>query len=148
LNDQEKSMSFASPNSAETYAKVGIETGVAAADPHRLILMLFDGALLAVAKAGSAMQQERIAEKGQAISQAIDIVANGLKASLNFAAGDELANRLAALYDYMCNRLLHANLKNDPAALNEVGRLLAELRSAWAEIAQDPAVASSSKAAA
>ncbi len=141
-------MSFASPNSAETYAKVGIETGVAAADPHRLILMLFDGALLAVAKAGSAMQQERIAEKGQAISQAIDIVANGLKASLNFAAGDELANRLAALYDYMCNRLLHANLKNDPAALNEVGRLLAELRSAWAEIAQDPAVASSSKAAA
>jgi flagellar protein FliS len=48
----------------------------------------------------------------------------------------------------MCNRLLHANLKNDPAALNEVGRLLAELRSAWAEIAQDPAVASSSKAAA
>ena len=34
-------MSFAFPNSAETYAKVGIETGVAAADPHRLILMLF-----------------------------------------------------------------------------------------------------------
>ena len=45
-------------------------------------------------------------------------------------------------------RTIRANLKNDPAALDEVGRLLAELRSAWAEIAQDPAVASSSKAAA
>jgi flagellar protein FliS len=145
-------MSFASTSrsygAAQSYAKVGVETGVAAADPHRLILMLFDGALLAVAKAGSAMEQKKIAEKGQVISHAIDIIANGLKASLNFSAGDELANRLAALYDYMCNRLLHANLKNDPAALNEVGRLLAELRSAWAEIAQDPAVASSSKAAA
>jgi flagellar protein FliS len=93
------------------------------------------------------MEQKKVAEKGQIISHAIDIIANGLKASLNFAAGDELANRLAALYDYMCNRLLHANLNNDPVALNEVGRLLAELRSAWAEIAQDPAVVSASKAA-
>lgn len=141
-------MSFAFPNSAETYAKVGIETGVAAADPHRLILMLFDGALLAVAKAGSAMQQERIAEKGQATSQAIDIIANGLKASLNFSAGDELADRLAGLYDYMCIRLLHANLRNDSAALKEVSRLLNELKSAWEEIGTDPAVTFASKVAA
>ena len=144
-------MSFAtssySSSSAQSYASVGVETGVAAADPHRLILMLFDGALLAVAKAGSAMQQRQIAEKGQAISHAIDIIANGLRASLNFSGGDELAGRLAALYDYMCDRLLHANLRNDAAALNEVGRLLAELKSAWEDIARDPAVASASKAA-
>ena len=144
-------MSFAtssySSSSAQSYARVGVETGVAAADPHRLILMLFDGALLAVAKAGSAMQQRQIAEKGQAISHAIDIIANGLRASLNFSGGDELAGRLAALYDYMCDRLLQANLRNDAAALNEVGRLLAELKSAWEDIARDPAVASASKAA-
>jgi flagellar protein FliS len=124
-----------------------METGVAAADPHQLIVMLFDGALLAIAKAGSAMQQKQIAEKGQAISQAIDIIANGLQASLNFSAGDELANRLAALYDYMCKRLVHANLNNDAAALSEVGRLLGEIKSAWEEIADDPAVVSASEAA-
>lgn len=144
-------MSFAtishSRDSAQSYAKVGIETGVTAADPHRLILMLFEGALLAIARSGSAMQQKRIAEKGQAISHAIDIIANGLKASLNFSGGDELAGRLAALYDYMCDRLLQANLRNDPAALNEVGRLLAELKSAWEDIAKDPAVAFATKAA-
>jgi flagellar protein FliS len=140
-------MSFASPNSAKSYAQVGMETGVAAADPHQLIVMLFDGALLAIAKAGSAMQQKQIAEKGQAISQAIDIIANGLQASLNFSAGDELANRLAALYDYMCARLVHANLNNDAAALSEVGRLLGEIKSAWEEIADDPAVVSASEAA-
>jgi flagellar protein FliS len=144
-------MSFAasaySRSSAQSYANVGVETGVTAADPHRLILMLFDGALLAIAKGSNAMQQKQIAEKGNAISHAIDIVANGLKASLDFSGGDELAGRLAALYDYMCNRLLQANLHNDPAALNEVGRLLAELKSAWEQIAQDPAVVSASKAA-
>ena len=140
-------MSFASPNSAKSYAQVGMETGVAAADPHQLIVMLFDGALLAIAKAGSAMQQKQIAEKGQAISQAIDIIANGLQASLNFSAGDELANRLAALYDYMCARLVHANLNNDAAALSEVGRLLGEIKSAWEEIADDPAAVSASDAA-
>ena len=140
-------MSFASQNSAKSYAQVGMETGVAAADPHQLIVMLFDGALLAIAKAGSAMQQKQIAEKGQAISQAIDIIANGLQASLNFSAGDELANRLAALYDYMCARLVHANLNNDAAALSEVGRLLGEIKSAWEEIADDPAAVSASGAA-
>lgn len=125
---------------AQTYARVGMETGVAAAAPHHLILMLFDGALLAIAKAGRAMQQKQIAEKGQAVSQAIDIIGNGLKASLDFSASDELSSRLAMLYDYMGNRLLHANLHNDAAALDEVSRLLTELKSAWEEISDDPAV--------
>jgi len=141
-------MSFASPNSAQTYANVGIETGVATADPHRLILMLFDGALLAVAKAGNAMQQGQIAEKGKSISRAIDIITDGLRAGLSFSAADELPGRLAALYDYMVVRLVHANAQNDPAALKEVAHLLGELKSAWEEIADDPAVASRNKAAA
>ena len=141
-------MSFASPNSAQTYATVGIETSIASADPHQLILMLYDGALLAIATAENAMQRGSTLEKGQAISRAIDIIATGLRASLNFSAADELASRLAALYDYMVTRLLHANLKNDPAALKEVSRLLTEIKSAWEEIADDPAVASRNKVAA
>ena len=68
--------------------------------------------------------------------------------SLDFSAGDELARRLAALYDYMGVRLVHANLKNDLGALQEVSRLLGEIKSAWGEIADDPAVLSASKAAA
>lgn len=141
-------MSFASPCSAQTYARVGMETGVAAADSHQLIVMLFDGALLAIARAGNAMQEGRIADKGQAISRAIDIVANGLRASLSFSSGDELAERLAALYDYMVVRLLHANLHNDVAALREVSRLLAEIKSAWEEIADDSPAVSANRAAA
>ena len=47
----------------------------------------------------------------------------------------ELAERLAALYDYMSERLLYANLYNSQPALDEVSGLLASLREAWAGIA-------------
>lgn len=124
-------------NPAAAYSKVGIETGVDAADPHKLVLMLFDGAMLAVASASLHMQRNETAKKGEAISKAINIVMNGLKASLDMGAGGDLAMKLAALYDYMGNRLLHGNANNQPAALDEVSHLLAELKGAWEQIGDD-----------
>lgn len=121
----------------EAYAQVGLETGVAGADAHKLIMMLFDGAVLSLSLATQAMKDQRIAEKGRAISDAISIISSGLQASLNTDAGGEIAQRLNALYDYMCERLIYANLRNDPVAISEVIRLLDELRGAWAEIAKD-----------
>lgn len=120
---------------AETYAKVGVETAVAAADPHRLILLLFDGAMAAVSIAKVHMEAGDIAQKGASISRAIDLISNGLQASLDMEAGGELAGRLAALYDYMVQRLLFANSKNSTATLNEVMELLSGLREAWEQIA-------------
>ncbi len=127
-------------NRAAAYSKVGVETGVGTADPHKLILMLFDGALLQVRTAGVAMDKKDIAAKGQAISKAIEIIVNGLKVSLDMNTGGELAGRLAALYDYMSDRLLYANLHNSQPALDEVSGLLASLREAWASIAGRPEI--------
>lgn len=118
----------------DTYAQVGVETGVASADPHRLILMLFDGALAAIAAARLAMSRSDVAAKAAAITKAIAIVDGGLKASLDVAAGGELAQRLSELYDYMLKQLLVANLRNEVTTLDEVSRLLNELRGAWAQI--------------
>lgn len=120
---------------AESYAKVSVEVAVESSDPHRLILMLFDGAISAVSLARIHMNAGEIAQKGMAISKAIDLITNGLQASLDMTAGGDLAERLAALYEYMAQRLLIANLKNSVAALDEVSELLASLREAWAEIA-------------
>ena len=120
---------------AESYAKVGVEAAVESSDPHRLILMLFDGAISALSLARIHMNAGEIASKGMAISKAIDLLTNGLQASLDMDAGGDLAERLAALYEYMAQRLLFANLKNSVAALDEVAELLASLREAWAAIA-------------
>lgn len=125
-----------SHSAAAAYSRVGIETGVVSANPHRLVLMLFEGARVAVAAARLHMQRNEIAAKGEAISKAIAIIDHGLKASLDVAAGGELAQQLYALYEYMARRLLAANLDNDPKGLDEVGRLLAELNDAWEAIGE------------
>lgn len=113
------------------YAKVGIETGVAAASPHKLIVMLYEGALVAISMALQHMKTGNIAAKGQSISKAMLIIDSGLRASLDKKAGGEIAESLDSLYEYMGNRLLQANLKNQPEILEEVHRLLSELKSAW-----------------
>lgn len=123
------------------YSTVGLETGVHTADPHKLVLMLYDGALLALADARRHLAGRDVAAKCAALSKASRIIESGLSASLDPEAGGELSERLAALYDYMCDRLLHANLHNRPEPIEEVSRLLSELRGAWSEITPGPKAA-------
>ncbi|MDD3352511.1 flagellar export chaperone FliS [Zoogloea sp.] len=128
-------MSFGfAPRAANAYAQVGLETGVSDADPHKLILMLFEGALLSIATASAAIDSKDIPGKGMAISKAIEIINDGLKLSLDYEAGGELAERLGALYDYMTNRLLYANLHTSRPALEEVAGLLRDIKGAWESI--------------
>ncbi len=122
------------------YNKVGVESGVTAADPHKLISMLYQGALLAIANAKNGILRKDIAAKGKAVSHAILIIDSGLNASLNKEVGGPLALNLSALYDYMSTRLLLANMNNDMAALDEVARLLTDLKEAWESIRQPAAL--------
>lgn len=128
------------------YQKVGVESGVASADPHKLISMLYQGALLAIANAKNGIARKDIAAKGKAISHAITIIDEGLNASLDKKVGGELAQNLSALYEYMGTRLLTANIKNDVAALDEVSRLLTDLKSAWDDIRPTTAPAANAPA--
>lgn len=129
----------------DAYSRVGLETSVDIANPHRLILMLLDGVILTLGSASQAMKENRIAEKGKHLTTAIDIISSGLQASIDKKAGGELAERLDSLYNYMCTRLLYANLRNDLGAIQEVSTLLGEIKAGWEEIANDPAVASRNK---
>jgi len=119
---------------ARAYSKVAVESGVNAADPHRLVLMLFDAALDAVRLAEAQLAAHQKPEKCASIAKASKIIDSGLKAGINPGADRQLAARLSLLYDYMMLRLLQANLRNDIAALREVGQLLGGLRDSWAAI--------------
>jgi flagellar protein FliS len=135
-------------NGASAYATLGVETGVAFASPHRLIVMLFDGALAALSTGLNEMQAGNVAAKGRAISRAITIVGEGLRASLNKNVGGEIAHSLEALYLYIEERMLQANLHNEPQHLLEAQRLLIELRDAWLQIDPDKAASMPAKVAA
>lgn len=116
------------------YNKVGLESSVTAADPHKLISMLYQGALQAIANARNGILRHDIPGKGAQISKAMAIIGEGLHASLDKSVGGELVQNLASLYDYMVYRLFAANLNNDVAALDEVTRLLLDLKDAWDSI--------------
>ena len=132
----------------DSYRNVGVESIVESATPQQLVLMLFGGAIAALASARQHLRVKDIPAKGKAISQAISIIDGGLKASLDLSVGGELARNLADLYDYMGLRLLYANLKNDPAALDEVRQLLLQLNGAWEALAATPAAAAAKPGAA
>ncbi|MFM0053710.1 flagellar export chaperone FliS [Caballeronia grimmiae] len=124
---------------ANAYARVGVQTGVMGASPHRLIVMLYQGARQAIAQARMHQQQSNIGARGAAIGKAINIVESGLQQALNKEAGGEIAQRLDALYSYMTRRLLEANLKQDEKMLVEVDDLLATLEEAWVGIGPEVA---------
>ncbi len=135
---------------AQAYAQIGLETGVAAGSPHRLILMLYDGAMRAIADASAHLAAGRTADKGASLSKAISIIEDGLKGSLDVARGGPIAPQLGELYDYMNRRLITASIRNDASGLAEVRSLLGELREAWSGIepsATDPHTASATATA-
>lgn len=119
---------------AKAYATVGVESRVNGADPHGLIVLLYEGAIAALARAKSHMERNEVAEKGKAISMAVSIINDGLKASLDMSRGGEIAANLDSLYEYMGQRLLLASIKNQPEMIDEIAKLLIDLKGAWAAI--------------
>jgi flagellar protein FliS len=119
---------------AGAYQQVGVHTTVGSASPHQLVALLFDGFFAAVNRARGAIRGADVQAKGRAISHALRIVDEGLKAALDLKAGGKLADDLSALYAYVCLRLTQANLHNDESALEECVRLMKPLQEAWTAI--------------
>lgn len=121
-------------------AQAYYQTHVQSRSPLELVVMLYDGAIRFLTEAHDAMVAKDLAAKGRALSRGLAII-NELQNNLNFEQGGELAERLDALYTYMLGRLVDANIKGDPAGIQECLRLLDNLRGAWAEIAARPSAA-------
>lgn len=131
------SMPLTAPSGAAKYRKVDVHSNIETASPHKLIQMLLDGALSKIHSARGLMGQRQTAAKGAQISWALSII-DGLKGALDLNAGGQIAANLDALYDYAMRRLVSANLDNDAQALDEVARLLSEVRAGWNGICPDP----------
>jgi flagellar protein FliS len=114
-----------------SYATIGLETEVLSASPERLISLLYRGALTALAQARHHLQSGNIAERGKAISKAIDIVDSGLKAGVDTERGGEIARLLIASYEIIIRDLMQANLRSDAAKLAAAEKQLGDLAEAW-----------------
>lgn len=120
-------------NNVSQYSQVNRVGGVTDADPHRLVLMLLEGALGKMATVKGLIMRGEIAKKGEVIGQAISII-GGLRSSLDLSKGGEIAANLDNLYEYIERQLIQANLKNNIEIVNEVVSLLREIKTAWDSI--------------
>lgn len=124
----------AAPNHAAAYHANALEIQVAGADAHRLVTLLFEGFEHAAAEAQGALVAGDTERKCRALTRAIRIVDEGLRAHLNLAAGGNLAQDLLELYGYVVQRLTLANSRNDPELIAECLRLMQPLHEAWLSI--------------
>lgn len=124
---------FAQASKLAAYSSTAAHGGVAAADPHKLIVMLLDGAIERIRAAQACIKRGEMGEKAQLIQRAVAIIGE-LHASLDMSAGGQIAANLSELYDYMNRRLLKATLENDIEMMDEVSHLLHEIRGAWVSI--------------
>jgi flagellar protein FliS len=115
------------------YKQGNMKQDIAAADPHKLTLLLMQGALDRIAYAKGAMERKDFAVKAENISRAVAIIIH-LRDTLDLDVGGETTENMFALYDYMVERLNNAHFKNDLQMLDEVSSLLTPIRDAWVQI--------------
>ncbi|MDF0748986.1 flagellar export chaperone FliS [Marinobacter sp. 71-i] len=123
-------------NGLQQYQRINTQTSITDADPHKLIQLLYDGALERINMAKARMQAKDFDGKGKLILKAIDIVA-GLRSFLDREKGGDLAERLDALYGYMEQALWEANARNDIGRLDEVAHLLRQVKEGWDGIREE-----------
>ena len=113
------------------------KTQVTTASKEKILLLLYEGAIRFIRHARVAMNENKIAEKGTNISKATAIISE-LMATLDFKVGGDLAVELESLYVFMIDKLIEANIKNDPEALDVVENLMRTLYVAWKDVIENP----------
>lgn len=117
----------------DQYKSIELQTRIESASPHELIDLLLQGARSNIATAQGNIDRNQIGEKGAHISKAISII-EGLRTSLDFERGGEIAINLNQLYDYIQQTLLKANIESNKELLGEANHLLSEIHHAWQEM--------------
>jgi flagellar protein FliS len=114
------------------------QTNVQSSTPLQLVVLLYDGAIRHLVTSRDAIARKDAHARRASLSKAMAIVAE-LQSTLNITEGGDVARSLDALYAYVIDRIVKANMDSDPAPLEEAERLLRPLRDAWAQIANAPA---------
>jgi len=109
------------------------------ASPHKLILLLYNAAITNIQRAEKALDDKKIEDSNRYNLKAQEIIYE-LMACLNEEQGGQIAQNLKQIYFYCANQLVQANVHKDRSLLEEVERLIDELRQAWQEIGKDVSI--------
>lgn len=123
-------------NFAKAYSNTAVESAVLEASPHKLVELLYDGAIKNLSLAKIFIEQKNFEKKSVHLNKALSILA-ALQGSLDYSNGKEIADNLGALYDYCYRRVFIASSKNDNAIIDEVLELIKPLAEAWKQMPEN-----------
>ncbi|WP_052063804.1 flagellar export chaperone FliS [Nitrincola sp. A-D6] len=112
------------------YKKIGVETALVNATPHRLIQMLYEGALTNLANAKGAITNNQIGLLSESIKKTSNILV-GLEEGLDLERGGDIAANLQALYSYMQAELLAAQASKSEAKIEALISIIVDLKLGW-----------------
>lgn len=121
---------YGNSNDFTRYQEADLAIRTAAATPHQLVVMLFNGLLDELTRVKGHIQARRYERKADSITRCIDIL-NALTSALDYERGGELTLRLAELYDYCVYRLYDASHHLSVEQIGEVESILRTLQEGW-----------------
>lgn len=125
-------MMIANMNGYQAYQKNKYST----ASPHRLITMLYDGAIRFANQTINYIEQGNIQGKADALQRFQDIIYE-LSSCLNFKEGKEVADNLYSLYNYIIELSNRSSLEMKVEPLQDAINVIEELKSAWEQIGKE-----------
>lgn len=118
---------------AQQYANNYIETSVTEASPHKLVTLLYDGALKNISLIKVFFEQKNIEKRVEHLNKLIGIL-YGLKSGLDLETGGEVASNLNGLYSYMIQQALQSSYRDQPQLLDELVVLITDLKDSWQQM--------------
>ena len=109
------------------------DSAILTAPPERLVVMLYDGANRFLIQGATAMRAGDLTLMNDRLRRAEAIITE-LRATLDLSAG-QVASNLESIYSFCQRLLLEARLKQEAEKIDQVAKLLRELRDAWDEAA-------------
>lgn len=113
-------------NGYSTYRRVNVAT----ADPAKIIVLLYEGAIRNMNQAIGHFDAGRNDDASHRIKKTLDII-HYLRSVLDFDRGGEIATHLAQLYDFVRNELGEANIHADTEKLRISIQVIQPLLEGW-----------------
>ncbi len=128
----------ANPYAAKQLAKQYKTQQIQTSSQEEILILLYEGAIRFCKIAKKAMLAKDIEKTHNHLIKAQRIISEFML-SLDMEVGGDIAQNLYQLYDYLHHQLVQANIKKDPALVDEVLGHLQSLKTTWEEAIKNTA---------
>ncbi len=123
------------------------ENQVMNTSPVRMMVMVYDQAILSLTRVIAAVEAGDVEARWRANQNASECIWE-LMTAIDQDRGGEVASYLDRLYRFMIRRLLEVDIRNDATPARDVINLLEPLRNSWRELDRQMEAENAEKAAA